>query len=133
RTVRGPTRLRTEQPTTRDLVPGGQAEPGREVFGGWPLPHVVAAFSDQPQDGVRPEAMDLGEIRPEQGVQPGPCVELGLVLGLGLRKQPAGPAAGCSADGTTASNAASGISPAATCGSTSRSRSGAWPVSAVAR
>jgi len=51
---------------------------------------------------------------------------------LGGQKKACGPAAGCRVDCTTANNAVSGISPAVTCGSTSRSRSGAWPVGAVA-
>ena len=36
------------------------------MLGRRPFPHVVAALGDEPQHGVRAEAMDLGQIRAEQ-------------------------------------------------------------------
>jgi len=75
------------------------------VLGGWPFPHVVAALSDQPQDGIRAEAVDLSEIRPEQGVQRGPRVELRLLTQFFIhssetprRKMPTAPMAALGSD-----------------------------------
>src|SRR6266446_7540834 len=56
-----------------------------------------------------------------------------LALHRRSKKRPAEPAGASSAGGTTASGAAFATSAAATCGSTSRSRSGAWPAGVVAR
>jgi hypothetical protein len=62
RTIRRPARPRAQEASSRDFVGWGEAQPRREVFGCWPLRHVIPAFGHEAHHGVRPKAVNLAEI-----------------------------------------------------------------------
>jgi len=67
-----------------DIVMGGQAEPGAEVFDGGELVHIGAGFGgDGLGDGLT-DAIDGDEVDAGEAEEVGADVEVGLVLGIGF-------------------------------------------------
>jgi hypothetical protein len=66
------------------LFPGAKHSQDVKCLAVGPFPHVVSAFGDEPQHGVRAEAMDLGQIPAEQRVERGPGIEARLVPSFGV-------------------------------------------------
>ena len=63
------------------IVLGREGQPGREVLHAGPPCHVGADLGDEPQGGIRPDGIDLCEIRAGEAVEGTANLEARFVLG----------------------------------------------------